>query len=136
MARALGVPLASLLQGVLVQALGLLALQQGVCLERRKRVASGAALVAAAALAPSPPLRLLDLELQQGVGLALRPRGASVQRRGGSGRLAVRSAQQRMGHLGRRGVRLVRRRLVDSGVAATTLLAPSLQPAALVNRDS
>ena len=42
MARALGVPLASLLQGVLVQALGLLALQQGVCLERRKRVASGA----------------------------------------------------------------------------------------------
>ena len=81
MARALGVPLASLLQGVLVQALGLLALQQGVCLERRKRVASGAALVAAAALAPSPPLRLLDLELHQGVGLALRPRPRRWRRR-------------------------------------------------------
>ena len=61
MARALGVPLASLLQVVLVQPLGLLALQQGVRLERLKRVDSGAALVAAAPLAPSPPLRLLEL---------------------------------------------------------------------------
>jgi len=41
-------PLASLLQVVLVQPLGLLALQQGVRLERLKRVDSGAALVAAA----------------------------------------------------------------------------------------
>ena len=54
-------PLASLLQVVLVQPLGLLALQQGVRLERLKRVDSGAALVAAAPLAPSPPLRLLEL---------------------------------------------------------------------------
>ena len=141
-------PLASLLQVVLVQPLGLLALQQGVRLERLKRVDSGAALVAAAPLAPSPPLRLLDLELQQGVGLALRPRGASVQRRGGSGsrRLAVRSAQQRVGHLGRRGVGLVRRKLVDSGaalVAAAPLLLElrpgvrlvPLQPEALVRRS-
>ena len=144
-------PLASLLQVVLVQTLGLLALQQGVRLERLKRVDSGAALVAAAPLAPSPPLRLLDLELHQGVGLALRPRGASVQRRGGSGRLPVRSAQ-RLGHWGRRGVRLVRRKLVDSGAAlvAAAPLAPSpplrllelrpgvrlvpLQPEALVRR--
>ena len=137
-------PLASLLQVVLVQPLGLLALQQGVRLERLKRVDSGAALVAAAPLAPSPPLRLLDLELQQGVVLALRPRGASVQRRGGSGRLPVRSAQ-RLGHWGRRGVRLVRRKLVDSGaalVAAAPLLLElrpgvrlvPLQPEALVRR--
>ena len=57
-------PLASLLQVVLVQPLGLLALQQGVRLERLKRVDSGdsgAALVAAAPLAPSPPLRFLEL---------------------------------------------------------------------------
>ena len=74
-------PLASLLQVVLVQPLGFLALQQGVRLVRQlgvrlvrhKLVDSGAALVAAAPLAPSPRL-VLDLELlQQGVRLALRP---------------------------------------------------------------
>ena len=49
---------------------------------RRKRVDSGAALVAAVPLAPNPPLPLLeDLELRQGVCLALRLRWASVQQR-------------------------------------------------------
>ena len=60
-------PLASLLQVVLVQPLGLLALQQGVRLERLKRVDSGdsgAALVAAAPLLLElrPGVRLVPLQ--------------------------------------------------------------------------
>ena len=63
----LGAPLASLLQVVLVQPLGLLALQQGVRLERLKRVDSGdsgAALVAAAPLLLEhrPGVRLVPLQ--------------------------------------------------------------------------
>ena len=58
-----GAPLASLLQVDWVHPLGLLALQQGVSLVRRKRVDSGAALVAETPLAPSPPGFWEDSEL-------------------------------------------------------------------------
>ena len=60
-----GAPLASLLQvdALGLHPLGLLALQQGVSLVRRKRVDSGAALVAETPLAPSPPGFWEDSEL-------------------------------------------------------------------------